>query len=97
MSPLATASIDRDPGEYFTKISGSNVTSAPGDLVPGRAINIASLTLTTNKQVYGPFGVPTTDKSFEIQGPVNAFHGAVTRGDWDILAAIGVWRVAVAK
>ncbi len=90
MTPLATASIDLDPGEYFTRISVTNLTRT--SFLVHQPVRLASLTLTTSKQVYGPFGVPTTDKPFEIQGPVYAFHGAVNRGDMtDILAAIGVW------
>jgi hypothetical protein len=92
--PLATSAIDLDPGEYFTKISGTNVTT-PGSSVP---VRVASLTFTTNKQVYGPFGVPTTDKPFEVQGPVLAFHGAAAKGAMsDILTAIGFWKVPIRK
>jgi hypothetical protein len=93
-SPLTNSIIDLDSGEYFTRISGTIVTSA-GSLVP---IRVASLTFSTNKQVYGPFGVPSTDKPFEVQGPVHAFHGAVAKGAMsDILTAVGFWKVPISK
>jgi hypothetical protein len=93
-SPPATVAIALDPGEYFTKISGTTLTN-PGSPVPAR---VASLTFTTNKQVYGPYGFPATDKPFEVQGPIYAFHGAVAREDISpTLAAIGFWKVSVAN
>ncbi len=84
-TPLATAVITLDPGDYFISISGTNFTNSASS-VP---VRVASLTLSTNKQVYGPFGVPMTDKPFEVQGPVSAFHGAVARGNMtEVLSAI---------
>ncbi len=89
-TPLATATIELDQGEYFTTISGITFNySAQPQLIHG----VASLTLSTNKRVYGPYGVASTDKPFEVRGPVYGFHGAVIRGSTtDLLAAIGFWR-----
>jgi hypothetical protein len=94
-APLATAVIELDPGEYFTSISGTTFNySAQPQLVRG----VASLTLSTNKRVYGPYGVASTDKPFEVRGPVYGFHGAVIRGSTtDLLAAIGFWRGPAGK
>jgi hypothetical protein len=90
---LTTAIIDLEAGEYFTNISGTMLTSASGPVCC-----IASLAFTTNKRLFGPFGVLTTEKPFVVQGPVYAFHGAVTRGyTTDILTAIGVWKVPLGK
>jgi hypothetical protein len=93
-TPLATAVMTLDPGEYFISISGTNFTNSASS-VP---VRVASLTFATNKQGYGPFGVPTTDKPFEVQGPVSAFHGAVARGNMtEVLAAIGFWKTPISK
>jgi hypothetical protein len=91
------ATIDLVAGEFFTNISGTNPTYVYGRntvLVRG----VASLTFGTNKQVFGPFGVPSLDKSFDVQGPVYGFHGAVSRGSTpQILTAIGVWKGRAGK
>jgi hypothetical protein len=88
--PLATATIDLDVAEYFTNISGTILTN-PGSAAP---VRVASLGFSTNKQVYGPFGNPTLNQPFAVQGPVYAFHGAVGRGNTtDILTAIGFWKL----
>jgi hypothetical protein len=93
-TPLATAVITLDQGEYFTSISGTNLTNSASS-VP---VRVASLTFTTNRQGYGPFGVPMTDKPFEVQGPVSAFHGAVARGNMtEVLAAIDFWKTPITK
>jgi hypothetical protein len=85
---LDTAAIDLDPGEFLNHISGTNLTSAGSDI----PVRVASLTFSTNKRVYGPFGVPTTSSPFEVQGPVYSLHGAVARGQMsEVLAAIGFW------
>jgi hypothetical protein len=90
--PLQTATMDMDPEEYFTGLSGTMLSY--GDMPLVRILGLASLSFSTNKQVYGPFGSPTTAQPFEAQGPVYAFHGAVTRGETtEILAAIGIWKV----
>jgi hypothetical protein len=95
-TPLETATIDLDPGEYFTGLSGTLLTYGSGLLV--RVSGIASLNFSTNKQVYGPFGSPTNDQPFQVKGPVYAFHGAVTRGPTtEVLAAIGCWKVPPGK
>jgi hypothetical protein len=92
-APLAIAAIDLDAGEYFVKVLGTTLTY-PGSPAPAR---VASLTFISNKQVYGPYGIPSTDKPFELQGPVSAFHGAVALGDKPVtLAAMGIWKVSVA-
>ncbi len=93
--PIATTTVDLDPGEYFTSISGTplNYTATPM-LTRG----LASLTFSTNKRGFGPFGFPNFEKPFQIQGPVYAFHGAVARGDTnDVLSALGCWRVPAGK
>jgi hypothetical protein len=93
-SPIATATIILDPGEYFTKTTGAILTNR-GSSLP---VRVAFLTLITNEQVYGPFGILTTDRPFEVQGPVHAFHGAVARGRMpESLTAIGFWKVPVSK
>jgi hypothetical protein len=93
-SSIATTTIDLDSDEYFVKVSGLTLTN-PGSAVP---VRVASLTFTTNKQAYGPFGVPTIDKPFEVQGPVYALHGAVARrGMTETLSAIGFWKLPVSK
>jgi hypothetical protein len=62
------------------------------------ATGIASLTFVTNKQVFWPFGVPSLDKPFDVQGPVYGFHGAVSRGSPpEILTAIGIWKGRAGK
>jgi hypothetical protein len=93
--PLSPITIDLDPGELLTRVSGTSLLyAAPSQLVRG----VASLTLSTNRKVYGPYGVPTTDKPFDVQGTVLALHGAVIKGDTsDILAAIGFWRATAGK
>jgi hypothetical protein len=94
-SPIATATIDLDPPEFFTSISGTSLIYSGQ---PGIVRCISSLTFQTNKQVFGPFGVMTPDKAFAVQGPVSAFHGAVYRTDTgDILPAIGVWKVPAGR
>jgi hypothetical protein len=91
---LSTAVINLDPGEYFIKVFGTNLTN-PGSPMPAR---VASLTFSTNKQVYGPYGVPTSNRPFEVQGPIHAFHGAVARQDIPpTLNTIGFWKVSVAN
>jgi hypothetical protein len=90
---IATATINLEPGEFFTRISGTVLTN-PGSPVPAR---VASLTFSTNKREYGSFGVPTSEKPFEVQGPVYALHGAVAQGDPPLtLTAIGFWKMSVA-
>ncbi len=92
-APLASAAVDLDPGEYLIKVLGTTLTN-PGSSAPGR---VASLTFLTSKQVYGPYGIPTIEKPFELQGPVHAFHGAVAQGEKPVtLAAIGIWKLAAA-
>jgi hypothetical protein len=92
-APLARAAVDLDPGEYFVKVLGATMTT-PGSSAPAR---VASLTFISNKQVYGPYGIPSNDKPFELQGPVSAFQGAVAQGDKQVtLAAIGIWKLSVA-
>jgi hypothetical protein len=92
--PLATAVIDLDPDEYFMTITGTRLSYAPSPPLIG---GVASLTFITNKQVFGPFGT-TSGSPFEIQGPIYAFHGAVSRGPaTDILTAIGFWRLPPGK
>ncbi len=93
---LQTFTISLDQGEYFTHISGTNLTNARSSgPVP---VRVASLTFSTNKKVYGPFGAPSSDKPFEIQGPVYGFHGAVSRGDTtEALTALGFWKVPSSK
>jgi hypothetical protein len=91
---IATATVNLDAKEYFTKIAGATLMNS-GSSLP---VRVASLTFTTNKRVYGPFGVPTTDRPFEVLGPVYAFHGAVARGSMpESLTAIGFWKVPVTK
>jgi hypothetical protein len=88
---LETVIIDLEHGEYFTNISGTILTY-PG--APGPVRGVASLRFVTNKQLFGPFGIVTIDKPFEVQGPVYAFHGAVTRGYMtEVLTAIGFWKL----
>ncbi len=92
--PLATATIDLDVAKYFTNISGTIFTN-PGSAAP---VRVASLKLSTNKQVYGPLGYLTVNQPFAVQGPVYAFHGAVGRGNMtDILTAIGFRKVPTNK
>jgi hypothetical protein len=95
-TPLQTATIDLDPGEYFANISGTSFTDTyAGSLFP---VGVASLRFSTNKRDYGPFGNPTTGKPFGVQRRVAAFHGAVYRGTTtEILTAIGFWTVPVGK
>jgi hypothetical protein len=89
-TPLVTATFDLDPDELFTSISGSTLINDRTRSILG----VASLSFSTNKRVYGPFGFATTANLFEVRGPVYALHGAVTRSDTsDILAAIGFWKV----
>jgi hypothetical protein len=88
-----TAVINLDPGEYFTRISGTYLTY-PGSPAPGR---VGSLTFCTNKQACVYYGVQTNEKPFEVQGPVYAFHGAVALGNTPLpLSAIGFWKQSVA-
>ncbi len=94
-TPIATATIDLDPAEFFTSISGTSLIFSGQ---PGIVRGISSLTFQTNKQAFGPFGVVTPDRPFAVQGPVSAFHGAVYRTDTgDILSAIGFWRVPAGR
>jgi hypothetical protein len=89
---LLTVVISLVPGEYFTTISGAMTSSGSP---PAR---VASLTFTTNRRSFGSYGVPSTDKPFEVQGPVYAFHGAVARDSISpTLSAIGFWKVSLAN
>jgi hypothetical protein len=91
--PIATATIDLDASEFLTSVSGT-ILMLPGGITRG----VASLVFKSNKQVYGPFGILTTDKPFEVIGPIYGFHGAVLRGDTaDILYALGCWKLPAAK
>jgi hypothetical protein len=86
--------IDLGPDEHITSISGTNLTIAGSSAIRG----IASLTFTTNKRVFAPFGTSTGGAPFKVQGPVYGFHGAATRGSTlDFLTAIGVWKLPAGK
>jgi hypothetical protein len=93
--PIATATMDLDPGESFTNISGT-ILSDPG--LPVRVRGVASLTFRTSGRVFGPFGTPTAGRPFDVPGPVYAFHGAVSRAyGTEILTAIGFWKLPAGK
>ncbi len=93
-TPLATAVIDLDPDEYFISISGTRLSYAPSPPISG---GVASLNFITNKQVFGPFGIVTSNP-FEVRGPIYSFHGAAARGaTTEVLTAIGFWRLPPGK
>ncbi len=93
---ISTIAVNLDLEEYLTKVSGTVLTSYGRNA--SLPVRVGSLTFTTNKTSYGPYGVVTADSTFEVQGPFCALHGAVNRGGGtDVLSAVGFLKVSASR